>query len=368
MKNKHIPYILSLVLGLFVNLIFAQGGKVVISEVYFDTPYTENLGELNHHAGEYIELFNSSNEDIDISGWYIKDNILSFKFPIGTIIKAGGFKVITPTKTKELFISLFPEAAGHEEDIILQNMIYLNNHVEKVELWDRYHNLQYNMSYYPVGWISGGYLKDRLNKLKKRHGITTVYGFTFIDNSEIYPINGRIPVNNTYGIGLTHKDAFYGGIPNNQKGKISKMEVKPFDLPIAVPLLDVVEETQLSEDQNYVHQVVYQKPLKEGELETASYTDKIQNVTYYDGLGRPKQEIAIRASPDEKDVITHIEYDMFGRQSKEYLPFKSERVMLLAGYKPVDEIMDINHYYQNKYPEDFEVTNVNSVNPYSERI
>ena len=44
-------------------------------------------------------------------------------------------------------------------------------------------------------------------------------------------------------------------------------------------------------------------------------------ITYYDGLGRPIQQIANQQSNTGKDIVTHMEYDTFGRQTKEYLPF-----------------------------------------------
>ncbi|MBL1222496.1 RHS repeat-associated core domain-containing protein [Chryseobacterium sp. L7] len=47
---------------------------------------------------------------------------------------------------------------------------------------------------------------------------------------------------------------------------------------------------------------------------------KTETVQYFDGLGRPKQSIAIKASPNGKDVVSHIEYDQYGRASKSYLP------------------------------------------------
>jgi hypothetical protein len=47
------------------------------------------------------------------------------------------------------------------------------------------------------------------------------------------------------------------------------------------------------------------------------------SVTYYDGLGRPVQQVAGKASATGKDIITHMEYDGFGRQSRQYLPYGS---------------------------------------------
>jgi RHS repeat-associated protein len=49
-------------------------------------------------------------------------------------------------------------------------------------------------------------------------------------------------------------------------------------------------------------------------------TKTSESVQYFDGLGRPKQVVNIKASPANKDVVTKIEYDSFGRQTLDYLP------------------------------------------------
>ncbi len=49
--------------------------------------------------------------------------------------------------------------------------------------------------------------------------------------------------------------------------------------------------------------------------------DKEEVVTYYDGIGRPIQIIQSKKSPNQKDIITHVGYDPFGRQNKEYMPY-----------------------------------------------
>ncbi|WP_153397351.1 DUF6443 domain-containing protein [Chryseobacterium vaccae] len=65
-------------------------------------------------------------------------------------------------------------------------------------------------------------------------------------------------------------------------------------------------------------------------IQTRKYLDPVvatngsakqsQVVQYFDGLGRPKQIVDVKASPTTKDIVTHIEYDNFGRQTKNYLP------------------------------------------------
>lgn len=73
---------------------------------------------------------------------------------------------------------------------------------------------------------------------------------------------------------------------------------------------------QATNTENYVQTRVYLEPVT-----TPSSTAKqIETVQYIDGLGRPKQVVNVKASPLGRDVVTHIEYDGFGRQVKDYLP------------------------------------------------
>ncbi|CAA7196728.1 DUF6443 domain-containing protein [Chryseobacterium potabilaquae] len=71
---------------------------------------------------------------------------------------------------------------------------------------------------------------------------------------------------------------------------------------------------QLSPTENYVSSKTYLSDPTQPNVKTS------ETVQYFDGLGRPKQVVNVKASPQGKDVVTHIEYDAFGRQSKDYLP------------------------------------------------
>ncbi|MEW7291560.1 DUF6443 domain-containing protein [Aquimarina sp. 2304DJ70-9] len=122
-----------------------------------------------------------------------------------------------------------------------------------------------------------------------------------------------------------------------------------------------------SEDQNYVMAVQAQAPFTTANaLETAPEDQKVQTITYYDGLGRPIQQNVINASTGNKDIISHIEYDGLGRQTKQYLPFEATGVP--GSYREVNIHQDINAYYKNKYPDDFAGVPVEEVNAYSETV
>lgn len=72
--------------------------------------------------------------------------------------------------------------------------------------------------------------------------------------------------------------------------------------------------SQLTPTENYV----YTKTNLTKSSETVQKSS--ESVNYLDGLGRVKQSIAIKATPLEKDIVTNIEYDEFGRQIKDHLP------------------------------------------------
>ena len=65
---------------------------------------------------------------------------------------------------------------------------------------------------------------------------------------------------------------------------------------------------------------------QENYIKTTVYRDSLVqkpqvNITYFDGLGRPIQKIAHQQSGTGLDIITPIEFDAFGRQVREYLPY-----------------------------------------------
>ncbi|WP_103863401.1 DUF6443 domain-containing protein [Aquimarina sp. I32.4] len=126
-------------------------------------------------------------------------------------------------------------------------------------------------------------------------------------------------------------------------------------------------------DKNYVHTTAPQTPVTIAELENVNCSnindiDKtIESVTYFDGLGRSIQQRAIKASPAGKDIVTHITYDTYGRQGKQYLPFEANNTV--GSYKSVNINTDINQYYKNTYADDFlGVINLSDINAYSESV
>jgi RHS repeat-associated protein len=81
---------------------------------------------------------------------------------------------------------------------------------------------------------------------------------------------------------------------------------------------------QVSADRNYVHQSDIKKPgiINQAMVDAlTSPTDRMQRVSYFDGLGRPIQSIAIKGSQGTKDIVVPVEYDNYGRVIKKFLPY-----------------------------------------------
>ncbi|MCX2680354.1 DUF6443 domain-containing protein, partial [Galbibacter sp. EGI 63066] len=117
----------------------------------------------------------------------------------------------------------------------------------------------------------------------------------------------------------------------------------------------------LSSTENYILNRSYQRGMT-GTGGIQLNGDVIESVTYFDGLGRAKQQVEVKASPDKKDLVTHIGYDDFGRQDKEWLPYKNTGTP--GTYRGGDQETNTGNYYASRYPEDITGT---APNPFSQK-
>ncbi|MDR2037313.1 MAG: RHS repeat-associated core domain-containing protein [Bacteroidales bacterium] len=70
-----------------------------------------------------------------------------------------------------------------------------------------------------------------------------------------------------------------------------------------------------SDDQNYVHTRT---------MTNENGTAYLDEIRYFDGLGRPVETVQKGITPTKADLVTYLEYDAFGRESKSWLPVRVE--------------------------------------------
>ncbi len=94
-----------------------------------------------------------------------------------------------------------------------------------------------------------------------------------------------------------------------------------------------------------------------------------QSISYFDGLGRPIQNVVTQGSPLKSDIVQPVVYDAYGRESKKYLPYsienngryKSDPIGVVSG----SYTTSAQYLYYNNGPTD-KVTD--DTRPFSETI
>jgi len=115
-------------------------------------------------------------------------------------------------------------------------------------------------------------------------------------------------------------------------------------------------------NENYVLTRTFQKEMN-SVSSIRNNSDVIESITYFDGLGRPMQNIAVKSSPTKQDIITHIGYDGFGRQDKDYLPFMPS-TGAIGSYRTGADT-STNSYYTTNFATEI---NSSKPNPFSEKL
>lgn len=77
-----------------------------------------------------------------------------------------------------------------------------------------------------------------------------------------------------------------------------------------------------SANQNHVITTTYRQPFAVAPANPTT-AQAMRDITYYDGLGRPVQQVEVKASGGTgyKDLVTPVVYDGLGRQIYDYLPY-----------------------------------------------
>ncbi|WP_291285702.1 DUF6443 domain-containing protein [Flavobacterium sp.] len=134
-------------------------------------------------------------------------------------------------------------------------------------------------------------------------------------------------------------------------------------IPIVILLLVTSSglRAQTFSPDNFVSTAAPKKAVSEANFGSLTKDDINQTVTYFDGLGRPIQTIAIGQGADGQNIVTPMKYDAFGRQIKEYLPYTV--VNLTNNHPKIDPdvaISDAALFYNKK---EYQYT----ANPFSEK-
>ena len=100
-----------------------------------------------------------------------------------------------------------------------------------------------------------------------------------------------------------------------------------------------------TQSENYIF--IQEPTAKTTDMANIDNDSIIQAIQYFDGLGRPKQSILVKGATNQKDIVTLIEYDGFGRQEVDFLPVPVNQ----QNGQFVDPSGINGNYYQLNYGE-----------------
>ncbi|MFC2103750.1 DUF6443 domain-containing protein [Bacteroidota bacterium] len=328
--NKRTLLIILIIIS-FNSFLSAQPGKIVFSEIFYDSPLEERITFSGHHIGEFIELYNCSNVRIDVSGWRIVEGLnrhhTSYTIPSGTFIDPGDFLLIsygTSSNFTKLKL-LFPEVAAYQEKILFQKEFILYNRGEILYLYDNKgvkvdHFAYNNEDYNSYTW-----------------NLKAINGSSFVSGRKYYSLQRSDPSSFLAGTitNFTHFKKDYATPLSIPDDIASQLNSNPEYIPY------------LNSNENYIHTLVPSIPVTEAQLPTSNEIRNMneynEKVTYYDELGRPMQIVEIMQSTSGKDIIQHFEYDNLGREKRTYLPYTVKN----TGNYIEDPVTEISKFYSN---------------------
>lgn len=91
--------------------------------------------------------------------------------------------------------------------------------------------------------------------------------------------------------------------------------------PVNVTVIPLISPASIAQEIVRVNGIT-----QDSQLSSLSTSQKSTLVSYLDGLQRVNQQIAVQASPSGKDVVRPVEFDAFGRTSKNYLPYVASTI------------------------------------------
>jgi RHS repeat-associated protein len=103
--------------------------------------------------------------------------------------------------------------------------------------------------------------------------------------------------------------------------KITALTLKSFLFGIFLNF--AMSQSAIAQSKNFVEREIIKVPMitQVTQLAGLTTTQKQTTRTYFDGMGRPVQVIAVKASPLQKDIVQPNAYDSNGDQPVSYLPY-----------------------------------------------
>ena len=304
--KRHILFYSLLLLALLCPAALKAKDFVIINQVMYDTPLSEESGKPGAYNGEFFELYNGGKNDVDLSNWSIHS--LSgakqrevYWFPDRTI-PAGGYMIFASCqgksntfKMEDLYASI-TQSVGRRISYYSENFV-LSNKKETLLLIDAHADTVDQVVFGTETPLKAGNWNGRAGDdclSLHRTGLK-------LDE------NGKIV------------------IAKNQ-WKSDKVSFEKCQLPDPMfGVNTIINSESLSSDNNYILSVspldaIADLQMSETGMSVDANIRTQATIQYYDGLGRPTEKIALGITPSKKDLVSTTTYNGLRRVTQEWIP------------------------------------------------
>lgn len=296
---------------------------VAITEVMYDTPLNENTSSVPYCIGEYIELYNASDNEADLSGWSLQSETQCFTFPQNTILSSRSFMVIAYGTIDPYHIlsedqkqngwtdfHLFYDLEPDSSQIILQTDLMLHNAVKPLVLKDSQGIVRDSISYHALQ-------EDGICYAGNDSYTSTVNANTSL--SDVFSIQRQAIQFNLDGTTAGKYQAWAGWF-------FAKKEESEHNSPcrrtqyftINLFPIDSHSMSRVNYSQEIIPRVAMTN-IDSSEVFNDPTLATIKRI-YQDAMCHPTMSFLYKNSPDKKNLITLNEYDYFYRPTREWLP------------------------------------------------
>ena len=308
---KRIFYIIIFCLG-YLCTICAEN-YVIINQVMYDSPLNERVTIRPYSHGEFVELYNASNSSVSLGGWKLIGSGTTEKvtLPSTLSIPAGGYLLIAYryTNAPEFQLSDLFTLPTYSSDysIYYQGKVVLSNSGESIVLKNA-SDVTVDSLYY-----HGTSNKSNPNRLHAENADS-------IAGSECKSLHRTAVEFDELGCATYNDSSWVTGLVTFATHQLPQSSYEDDYLTNEQPLPDA---------ENYIVSITPLDPTNrinctDGQLSVDGNIRTNAIVTYYDGLGRPYETVALKHSPSRNDLVSMTSYSGLNRATHQWLPISEE--------------------------------------------
>jgi RHS repeat-associated protein len=188
-----------------------------------------------------------------------------------------------------------------------------------------------------------------LFKMKIIISLIIVLVFVFLKISDLYSqvvlqdvIMGKAVVSNP--VAVTMKAGFHAVPGSSFRAYIAAAQGQNSTYTVPVPSTNFTPLAG-SSAKNFLKEITYREA--KSTICTTSFKH-LEEISYFDGIGRLIQKVSVGASPLSNDIIQPVLYDGFGRERYKTLPYTASKTGL---FRTNVTVAIVNNYYSTTPPE-----------------